>query len=251
MLKGMIKWTIISQMEKAKKYNVSFSEKKRLNKETFEFRFAKPRGFKFKPGQYLKMYLKIPRPDDRGTSRYFTISASPNSDFISVTTKIIRSSFKKKLSRLKKGEEVSIFAPLGYFNFDATDKRTKVFLAAGIGITPYHSILTTMANKKTDFEIFLFVSFSTQSEIIYEKELREIELSNKKIHIVYSLTREKIEGYEKGRINTDMIRRHVPNFSKSQFFVVGSELAEKDLIKMLKTSGIKEESIFSENFPGY
>lgn len=238
-------------MSAAKKYFTKFVKKIQLNPNTFEFYFEKPPGFKFSPGQYLKMFLPIENPDMRGTSRYFTISSSPLVPYLTITTRAVRSSFKKTLKNLKDGETVSIFGPLGYFNLNQENQKPKVFLAAGMGVTPYHSILRTIYKDKISFDIFLFASFEKSSDAIYLKDFKQMETINPKLKVIFTLSKEKKVEFEKGRISIDMIEKYFPKWKNAEFFVVGSESAEKGLLDLLKRVGIEEENIFSENFPGY
>ncbi len=239
-------------MPKAKKFETTFVKKIKLSSDAYEFYFRRPIGFKFNSGQYLKWFLEIKNPDDRGTSRYFTISSSPNNlGYITITTRVIKSSFKKKLSHLKKGDIVRAFGPLGYFTFDLKNKKDKIFLAGGIGLTPYHSILTTIDGEKNIPNIYFFVSFSKKDEVIYHDLFEQIEKRNPRIKIIYTLTKEKAEGFEFGRISKDLIKKYSPNYKKAEFFVVGSEVMEEGMLQMLKDMRIPKKNIFSENFPGY
>lgn len=249
----------------AKKFEFPFIKKEKIATDTYTFYFdrVKPFGqlrasggyaedFDFIPGQYIKLYLQIENPDVRGSSRYFTISSNPTDrKFLTITTKIIKSSFKKKLHSLKSGERVSFFGPIGYFTFNSKSKKPKIFLAGGIGITPFHSILTSLDYKQFKSNILLIVSFSKIEDVIFYEELRKIEKENPNIQIIYTLTKEKFDGFENGRIDKEMILKYCPDYKKSEFFIVGSVAFEGNFLVILKEMGIKEKNIFSENFPGY
>lgn len=239
-------------MKKAEKFELNFLKKEQLNKKTYTFYFFRPKKFKFNPGQYIKIYLNISNPDERGSSRYFTISSSPlDKEFLTITTRIIKSSFKLKLANLKPGETINIFGPLGYFDFDIKDKKQQVFLAGGIGITPFNTILKYVNYKKINSKITLIVSFSNEEEVIFYEELKNIESNNSNLKIIYTLTNGVSKMFEKGRIDEDKIMKYVSGFKKTKYFVVGSETFEFSIYEMLKEMGIKEEKIFKENFPGY
>jgi len=241
-------------MPKASRIEPEFVKKIKLSKDTYEFYFSRPFGFKFKAGQYLKWTLPIRNPDSRGSSRYFTISSSPeNSEYLTITTRVIKSSFKKKLLRLKKGEKVKAFGPLGYFDFNIKNKKQKIFLAGGIGLTPYHSILTSIDGKKNIPPVCFFVSFSKKDEVVYFDLFKHIEKRNPKVKIIYTLTKESkpVLGLEQGRINKDLINKYCPDYKKAEFYVVGSEAMKAGLLQMLKEMRIPKKNIFSENFPGY
>lgn len=236
----------------ASKFELPFIKKERIATDTFLFRFKRTEKFDFVPGQYFKVNLQIKNPDARGSYRYFTIS-SPNTNRmqIQITTRIIKSSFKKKLYSLKKGEMVSFYGPLGFFIFDTNSEKQKIFLAGGIGITPYHSILTSLDYKKFKTKILLIASFSTYKDVIFYEELKKIEKENPNIQIVYTLTRESRDGFELGRISEKMIREYSPEFLGSEFFVVGSPAMEEELFNLVKKMRVSEEKIFKEHFSGY
>lgn len=237
------------------KFESTFVKKEKLSKDVYSFYFERKKDFDFIPGQYLKLYLQIENPDARGSSRYFTISSSPTDrKFLTITTKIIKSSFKMRLNSLKPGEIVTVFGPIGYFNFNVNNKKPKIFLAGGIGITPYRSVLRYMDNKalKLNASITLIVSFSSREEVIFFEELKEIENRNSNIRVVYTLTHDNnmYPEFEKGRINASMIKKYTQN-KDSEFFIVGSEAFEANMIELVKSLKVPEADTFTENFPGY
>lgn len=237
--------------ESANKLDLPLIKKEKIANNTFTFHFGRVGKFNFIPGQYFRISLPIGNPDQRGSSRYFTVS-SPNTNKreIQITTKILKSSFKKKLHSLKRGDKVSFYGPLGFFTFNANNKP-KIFLAGGIGITPYHSILTSLNYKKFKTKILLIASFSWYKDVIFYEELKKIEKENSNIQIVYTLTRESKYGFETGRISRKMIKKYSPEFLNSEFFVVGSLAMEEELFDLVKKMEVSEENIFKEHFSGY
>lgn len=253
-------------MMKAVRFELTFLKKEKQAKNIYSFYFDRVRvergsgkrgsagHFDFIPGQYLKIYLPIDNPDERGTSRYFTISSSPTDrSFLTITTKIIKSSYKLSLNNLKSGDKVSAFGPIGYFDFNVKNKRAKIFLAGGMGITPYHSILEFIEAKKINTKLILMASFSSRDEVIFQKELKAIEKNSVNIKIVYALTNKKNSNaqFESGRINQSMIKKFAHDYKDADFFIVGPEAFEKAMLTMIKNMGVREENIFTENFPGY
>ncbi len=241
-------------MNKAQKLELTYIKKEKVSRDTYSFYFDRNKmNFNFLPGQYLKIFLKIDSPDDRGSSRYFTISSSPtDKDFLVITTRIVKSSFKLKLNTLKTGKKIRAFGPIGYFDFDAKSTKEQIFLAGGVGMTPAHSIIKFTESKKEKTKILLIVSFQKLSDIIFYNELKEIEARNKNIKIVYTITKDKkIEGFERGHIDEKLIRKYSLDFKKAKYFLVGSESFEFKMVDLVTKMGIPEENIFKENFPGY
>lgn len=245
---------ITLHMEDKKIFKTNFLKKEKMGNITYSFYFKKNRKFNFAPGQYIRLMLDIKKPDERGTRRYFTVSSSPTEkEYFTITTKIIKSTFKKALFRLKKGQEVSFIGPIGYFDINLKNKNPKVFLAGGIGITPFHSSLTFLDDKKIKQEITFIVTFSKKEDVIFLEELKKIESKNKLIKIVVSLTGEDINypNFEKGRIDKNMIKKYVHNIKKSKYFITGPLSFVQDTENLLKEIGIREINIFKEDFSGY
>ncbi|MGC2504464.1 MAG: FAD-dependent oxidoreductase, partial [Silvibacterium sp.] len=109
---------------------------------TMAFHFDKPAGFVFTPGQFIDIDLLNPaETDTAGNTRGFSISSAPYEDTIMVTTRLRDTAFKRVLKTMPLGTEVKIEGPFGNLRLHNTAKRAAVFLAGGIGITPFHSIL--------------------------------------------------------------------------------------------------------------
>lgn len=242
-------------MSKAKKFELIFINKRKESEDTYSFYFdRKELKFEFVSGQYIKIFLDIKKVDARGSSRYFTISSSPtDKDYLVITTKIVESSFKKSLLDLKPGDRVKAFGPVGYFDFDPKKDKNIVLLAGGIGITPYHSLIRYIDLKKIPTNVILIASFDLYENIIFKSELEEIQLNNKNIKIVYTLTKEKnlYPGFEKGRVTGALIKRLVDDLEIQKYYLVGSEKSTSGFYKILKKLKIDEENIFKEDFSGY
>ena len=242
----------------SREYYLSFIKKERKSKDAYSFSFdRKGIDLSFLPGQYIRMSLPHENPDDRGTGRFFTVSSSPTiGDTITVTTRILESSFKKTLGNLEVGTKVRIFSPLGNFYLDEADETPKIFLTGGIGITPYHSMLQYAADKGLKTPMTLFVSFSTTQEMLFYQELTKIAKDHSHIKIVYTVTKPELsegkwEG-ETGRISAELIKKNVVTLSKQKYFVVGPTALVRAIHRLLQEElKVPEEKIISENFPGY
>ncbi len=128
-------------MIESRKFTIKFLKKIQLTEDSYSFYFDRPADFDFAPGQYMRLTLQIENPDERGKARPFTICSSPTENELMITTRIIQSSFKKTLQNLAANAEVEMFGPLGKFIFDQDEKELHVFLAGGIGITPFSSMI--------------------------------------------------------------------------------------------------------------
>lgn len=164
----------------------------------------------FLPGQYAAMTLDAP-DDPRKAFRYFSISSSPTEKGrLLFTTKISQSPFKQKLASMKPGEKADIRWPYGDFVLHEDYSRPAVMLSGGIGITPLRSMARFATDRKLPLKITLLYSCRTSEEMVYAREMRELERGNPDFKFVPTITRpEESEikwGGRVGRIDGKMLR---------------------------------------------
>src|SRR5687768_15111575 len=122
---------------------VTFREKLPIAKDIFTFRWQPSEEFSYTAGQYIKMTLEHEDADDRGDMRFFTLSSSPTEGHLAHTTKFNPegSSFKEALKDLQPGAEAEMTGPNGEFTLPEDDQQPMVWVAGGIGVTPYRSMI--------------------------------------------------------------------------------------------------------------
>ena len=238
----------------AKYFTLSFLRKEKISRDVFKFYFDRvKRGFDrvklgsleqldFLAGQYIHIYLPVADEKGRGNSRMFTIASSPlEKDHIFIATKKGRTIYKKALFNLVCGTSVKFYGPSGGLVVDEIKKPSYVFLALGIGITPFRSILKYVSKKNLEFPITLIASFSKKEEMCFHDELLEIAESNPNIKIIYTLK----------RINDTLIKKYIKNINTHSYFIVGSPSGVLDLEDVVSGMGIPSDKIFIEDFEGY
>ncbi len=237
----------------AKAFLLPFLRKEQIANNIFSFYFKRLEDTPdFLPGQYIRLTLPHTNSDERGTSRYFTIASSPLQKEIIITTRIERSSFKKTLLNLTKGTTVKFFGPMGNFLLPENNLIPCVFIAGGISITPYHSMINYAHEKNFSLPITLFVTFSTINEVIYYKELTLIAQKNPHIKIIYSVSKaNSLWTGEQGRISEELIKKYVQDVSKPIFYLVGSSKMIETIKEILIRMNIHDERIKIEEFTGY
>lgn len=237
--------------------SVVFVKKEQVASDTYTYYFERKNLTEdFLPGQYMRMTLPITATDGRGSSHFFTISSSPTKkDFLTVTTKRGQSDFKNALFGLTPGTPVQIMAPIGGFLLRPEDQTPKVFLAGGIGITPFHSMITYAADLDLKTQLTLIVSFSTVEEIVFYDELTEIEKTHNNIKIIYSVSHPENSNKpwtgDKGRISEELIKKYIPDIMSPVFMVVGPPAMVDATEQLLKTMNIPLDHIKVEQFTGY
>jgi ferredoxin-NADP reductase len=126
---------------------------------TMAFQFERPNTFVFKAGQYIDLTLSDSQPQfgtSNGLTHTFSIASSPSDEELVVTTRMRNSVFKQGLSTLPIGSPAKIEGPMGSFSLHHNAARPAVFLAGGIGIAPFLSMLTHATEEKLHHNIILF-----------------------------------------------------------------------------------------------
>lgn len=111
-----------------------------------ELHFKKPANFSYIAGQFIELQVPHDNADDRGEKRWFTLSSSPNEDHLAITTRQSDnpSSFKRALFNLTPGKDVIINEPLGDFVLPRNAHKDLLFVAIGIGVTPFRSMCVSL-----------------------------------------------------------------------------------------------------------
>src|SRR5262245_3441448 len=154
------------------KYETSFASSETVAEGTMAFHFAKPAGFAFKPGQSMNVSLiEPPETDAKGNARTFSIASAPHENELVIATRMRDTAFKRVLKAMPSGGRVSLRGPAGMFTLDPADARPAVFLAGGIGITPFVSILRNAAQTKLARDLWLFYSNRRPEDAAFFDEL--------------------------------------------------------------------------------
>lgn len=219
-------------------------EKKQETKDAISFIFAPLEPLTFKPGQFLHYVLHHEPTDDRGSDRWFTNSAAPFEDQVCITTRITESkgsSFKNKLASLREGKSIEISLVSGDFVVEDLNQEY-VFIAGGIGITPFRSILAQLDHEKKKIKATILYG-NRDNDIVYKDDLEKAAKNNDGLQIHYIISPEHID--EKS------IKEYVPDLQKPIFYVSGPEPMVDAMTELLSKMGIPGEHIKHDSFPNY
>lgn len=223
---------------------------------TMAFYLEKPTGFQFKPGQYLDLTLVDPSEmDSEGAVRTFSIASAPYEDDLVVATRMRDSAFKRVIGRLPLGTELKIEGPMGSFTLHKNPAKAAVFLAGGIGITPFRSILRQAAKEKLPHLLYLFYSNRRPEDAAFLNELEELSKSNSRFIFIPCMS--EMEGSnrewagERGFINWEMLAKHFCELKGPIYYVAGPPAMVAAMQQVLAKAGINEDDIRTEEFGGY
>jgi ferredoxin-NADP reductase len=121
-------------------------------------------------GQFIRVELPHANPDAEGTRRFFTVASAPYERRIQISTRLTGTSFKRALEALEPGGNLNIVdPPAGDFVWTRS-AAPLVFVAQGIGITPFRSILRQRAHDRRPLSAHLFYT-NAGTSIPFQPEL--------------------------------------------------------------------------------
>ena len=223
---------------------------------TTAFHFEKPADFQFKAGQYIRMTLiDPPETDAEGTSRTFTIASAPYEEDLMIATRIRDTAFKRVLKSLEPGSEVQLKGPFGSLTLHDDQSRPAVFLAAGIGITPFRSIALQAASLRLPHHLFLFYTNRRPEDTAFLDELDGLESTNPNYHFIPTMTKpgdskQSWQG-ETGYVNKEMIARVVGDLKSPIYYSAGPPALVEAMKTLLLDAGVDGGNIHAEGFSGY
>lgn len=214
------------------------------------FYFSSSKAVHYTAGQFIELTIKHNHPDSRGIKRWFTLSSSPTDDLLSITTKFARengSSYKKALKKLKPGDEAEMSEPMGDFVLPKLIQTPLVFVAGGIGITPFKSILSWLNKVQEERPIKLLVGVNNEDEMVFQDIIHK-----SKIHYTTIVKNPSSAwGGEIGVLSAEMILGLEEPTEDTLIYISGPEPMVEKLEKDLKKAGINKHQLVLDFFPNY
>lgn len=234
---------------------LKLKDRSRLAPDVYEFTFSTPHKFKFKPGQYMEWTLGHKDSDSRGVRRFFTLASSPTERTLRLGIKFHpeTSTFKRSMLTLEKSAEILAAQVAGDFVLPADPRQRCIFLAGGIGVTPFRSMIKYLLDIHQARPITLIYSVRHVDDIIY-RDVFDRAQKELGIKVVYSITDpnhlpDSWAG-EVGHVGPDLIRRVAPDYRLSIFYISGPRGmvdSFRDSLRQLKT---RDSQIKTDYFAG-
>jgi len=238
------------------KYVLNFKEKVEIGSDTYNFVFAPDHKVEFEPGQYFEWTLGYDNPDDRGNRRYFTIASSPTENDVILGVRFYPnpSSYKQAMLGMKTGDKIITSQLAGDFTLPKDKTKKLVFLAGGIGITPFRSMIKCLVDTNDSRSVVLFYSNKVITEMVYKDVLNEAE---KKFGLktIYTLTDTNACPVDwkgcRGYFDAKLIEQEVPDFKERLFYISGPHTMVVSYENILINMGVKPGNIKTDFFPGF
>lgn len=234
--------------------NVKLVKKETIAKDTMAFYFEKPEGFEYRAGQFADYTLiNPPETDEEGNTRGFSFITAPYEDTIGAATRLRDTAFKRVLKDLPIGTEVKLDAPYGGFTLHKTETTPAVFIIGGIGVTPVHSMVAQATHNKTAHKLILLHANRTPADAPFAADFERLAQENPNFTYVPVATDSSATEWsgERGHIDADMIKRHVPDLHAPIYYLSGPEGMVKAMRQLLVSLNVNEDNIRTEEFTGY
>lgn len=233
------------------------TEKFRVAANSVDFVFNPGRQLAYQPGQYMEWTLPHASIDNRGNRRYFTLASSPTEQTLRLGIKFYEPSSSYKQAMLAMTEQTPIVAAqvAGDFVLPRNKKRKLVFIAGGIGVTPFRSMVKYLIDTQQQRDVKVLYAANNMQDIaymdIFEQARQELGIATTYVLAKPDPT-QNIGPYARvGYVDADAIRATVPNYQDRMFYISGSHQMVIAIQTALTSLGVPRKSIKTDYFPGY
>ena len=235
---------------------LSLKETRKLAPNTYEFVFHNDQQLRFRPGQYMEWTLPHDGADSRGNRRFFTLSSSPTEREVKIGVKFHSrpSSFKRHLLNMKTDDRIAAGHLAGDFVLPKAKGEKIAFIAGGIGITPFKSMIRYMLDSGDRRAAVVLYANRRIEDIAYDGLLEQASkwLGIRTVHILTDPHLAPL-GWDgrTGHIDEDLIREEVPDYRDRIFYVSGPPDMVAAARRAIAGLGVKPNRIRTDYFPGF
>jgi ferredoxin-NADP reductase len=229
------------------------AEKREVAKGTLLVLFAVDGYPPYRAGSYF--WVELPDrgyQDEKGLRRHISLVTSPTEmGVVGLATRLRDTAFKRTLAELEVGDEVAVEEPKGSFLLPENTSVEYVFIAGGIGITVFRSMLRYIADEGLPYRVTLVYSNRDRESAAFLDELEELERRIDGLRVVLTITEQEGWEGESRRIDADMLRDHLGDLETHRFYVAGPPAMAESVSESLLAAGVPEEQVVTSRFSGY
>jgi ferredoxin-NADP reductase len=208
----------------------------------------------FRPGQYF--WVEVPNrgyDDEKGLRRHISVVTSPTEKgVLGLCTRLRDTAFKKTLAELKVGDEVEVEPPKGDWQLPEDTSPHYVFIAGGIGITVFHSMLRYIADTGEPYRVTLVYSNRDRASTPFLDELQEFERTIPDFRLVLTMTQDDGWEGESRYVSAELLRDYLESGLRDYTYLVAGPPALVEAVTgQLSAAGVPEEQVLPDSFSGY
>jgi ferredoxin-NADP reductase len=232
---------------------LQLKEVQRISDRVYDYVFEPERSFNFIPGQYMEWTLPNVPYDSRGNRRTFTVASSPTESEVHLGLKYYdpASTYKASFFNLKPGDTIYASQLAGDFTLTGNEHKKLAFIAGGIGITPFRSMVKYLTDNNLQSDIVLLYVVGKAEEFAYVKLLLEAATAGiKTIPIVTDLSH-RSSGVITAKLRPELISELIPDYAERMFYISGSNAIVDATQDYLHELGVSRRNILTDHFSGY
>jgi ferredoxin-NADP reductase len=229
------------------------AEKRGVAKGTLLVLFAVDGYPLYRPGSYF--WVELPDrgyQDEKGLRRHISLVTSPTeTGVVGLATRLRDTAFKRTLAELDVGDEVAVEEPKGSFLLPEDTSVDYVFIAGGIGITVFRSMLRYIADEGLPYRVTLVYSNRDRESAAFLDELEELERRIDGLLVTLTMTDETGWEDENRRVDAAMLRDHLGGLDNYDYLVAGPPAMTEAVAGSLADAGVPEDHVLVGKFSGY
>jgi ferredoxin-NADP reductase len=207
------------------------------------YQWTTPKPVSWQAGQYGVFYIQHPNWDSKGPERKFSISSAPHQP-LAFTTRTSSSSFKQSLERLGIGQSIQLKNIGGQFALNKQEAHQPlIFIAGGIGITPFRAMLVDLSENNKDAAIHL-VYINSNEDFIFNGELNNLANQLPNLSLDFLIGRRSLSPHN---------LKQIPTLADAKIFISGPTPFLDHVETQLQQAGIDDDAIeyddFEEDWP--
>ena len=219
------------------------AEKRQVAKGTVFVLFAVEDYPDYRPGSYF--WVELPdrgHDDEKGLRRHISLATSPTErGVVGLATRLRDTAFKRTLSELEVGDEVQVEEPKGSFLLPEDTGEEYVFVAGGIGITVFRSMLRFIADESLPYRVTLVYSNRDSESSAFLDELEKLEQRIEGLRVILTMTDEPGWAGETRHLDANVLGELVGGLDGKVFLVAGPPQMAEAVADSLTGAGIPEE----------
>lgn len=237
-------------------YNARFKSSETIADGTMAFHFERPADFNFKAGQAIDLVLPASTINEQQPIRHtFSIVSAPHENCLTIATRMRGSPYKQAMNALSAGAHVELDGPFGSLTLHGNRKRPAIFIAGGIGITPFVSILRQAAKERLAQSFILIYSNRRPEDAAFLAELLAHGEDMPNLQFIPTMTQisqsKQAWAGKTGQIDAGMLKQAVAGQLAPIFYLAGPPAFVEAMQVLLNESAVEDDDIRSEGFYGY
>lgn len=225
---------------------LTLKEKIKLTPDIYDFIFIPDKQINFTSGQYMEWTLEHESPDGRGNRRYLSLASSPTEREIRIGVKVGNpaSSFKRKLITLSSGQKIVAGQLIGDFTLPKDPSKKLIFIAGGIGITPFRSMIKYLIDTNQKRDIVIIYSAKIKNDFVYEDVLRQAQ-DRLGVRTIY------VDSETQGHMDSVRLAKEIPDYKGRTLYISGSHGVVDSFVQILKNLQVPGGQVITDYFPGF